>query len=169
MEARGRPQLVRRLVFEAEAARADGVIDPARWDEIAAAWDDLAEPYPLACALWRAATARTDREEAAVRLRRAAALADDLGARPLRERIEATARRARVPLGGLAGGHSLGLTPREREVLRLVADGRSNREIAGELFISAKTASVHVSNILAKLEVTSRGEAAATAHRMGLV
>ena len=68
-----------------------------------------------------------------------------------------------------AGGHSLGLTPRELEVLRLVADGRSNREIAGELFISAKTASVHVSNILAKLEVTSRGEAAATAHRLGLV
>ncbi|MFB9840077.1 helix-turn-helix domain-containing protein, partial [Actinoallomurus acaciae] len=100
---------------------------------------------------------------------RAAELADCLGARPLRERIEASARRARVPLGGRTGGHSLGLTPRELEVLRLVADGRSNREIAGELFISAKTASVHVSNILAKLEVASRGEAAATAHRMGLV
>jgi DNA-binding NarL/FixJ family response regulator len=53
-------------------------------------------------------------------------------------------------------------------VLRLVAAGRSNREIAGELFISAKTASVHVSNILAKLGVTTRGEAAATAHRLRL-
>jgi DNA-binding NarL/FixJ family response regulator len=53
-------------------------------------------------------------------------------------------------------------------VLRLVAAGRSNREIAGELFISAKTASVHVSNILAKLGVTSRGEAAAAAHRLRL-
>ncbi|MGH3376968.1 MAG: helix-turn-helix domain-containing protein, partial [Actinoallomurus sp.] len=63
----------------------------------------------------------------------------------------------------------LGLTPRELEVLGLVAVGRSNREIAGELFISAKTASVHVSNILAKLKVASRGEAAATAHRMGIV
>jgi DNA-binding NarL/FixJ family response regulator len=59
----------------------------------------------------------------------------------------------------------LGLTAREFEVLRLVAAGRSNREIASELFISAKTASVHVSNILAKLDASSRGEAAATAHR----
>ena len=62
----------------------------------------------------------------------------------------------------------LGLTAREFEVLRLVAAGRSNREIASELFISAKTASVHVSNILAKLGVTSRGEAAAAAHRLRL-
>jgi len=62
----------------------------------------------------------------------------------------------------------LGLTARELEVLELVAAGRSNREIAGELFISAKTASVHVSNILAKLGVGSRGEAAATAYRLGL-
>jgi ATP/maltotriose-dependent transcriptional regulator MalT len=169
MPARGRPQLARRLVFEAEAARADGVSDLAQWDEVAAAWEDLDEPHPLACALWSAAISTTDREKAAVRLRRAAALADELGARPLQDKIEAAARRARVPLGGLSGGDSLGLTPREREVLRLVADGRSNREIAAELFISAKTASVHVSNILAKLEVTSRGEAAATAHRMGLV
>ena len=53
-------------------------------------------------------------------------------------------------------------------MLRLVADGRSNREIAGELFISAKTASVHVSNILAKLGVATRGEAAATAHQQNL-
>jgi DNA-binding NarL/FixJ family response regulator len=62
----------------------------------------------------------------------------------------------------------LGLTAREFEVLRLVAAGRSNREIAAELFISAKTASVHVSNILGKLGVTSRGEAAAAAHRRRL-
>ena len=53
-------------------------------------------------------------------------------------------------------------------MLRLVAAGRSNREIAGELFISAKTASVHVSNILGKLGVASRGEAAAAAHRLRL-
>jgi NarL family two-component system response regulator LiaR len=61
------------------------------------------------------------------------------------------------------------LSPRELEVLRLVADGRSNRQIAEELFISVKTASVHVSNILAKLGVASRVEAAAVAHRAGLV
>ena len=72
--------------------------------------------------------------------------------------------------GGGAGGPAtaFGLTARELEVLELVAAGRSNREIAGELFISAKTASVHVSNILAKLGVGSRGEAAATAYRLGL-
>ncbi len=65
---------------------------------------------------------------------------------------------------GKIGTDRLGLTGREFEVLRLVAAGRSNREIAAELFISAKTASVHVSNILAKLGVASRGEAAARAH-----
>lgn len=61
------------------------------------------------------------------------------------------------------------LTPREQEVLRLVAQGRSNRDIATELFISAKTASVHVSNILGKLGVSTRGEAAAAAHRLALI
>ncbi|MEU2879760.1 response regulator transcription factor, partial [Streptomyces sp. NPDC007070] len=63
---------------------------------------------------------------------------------------------------------SLGLTPREQDVLRLVALGRTNRQIAEELFISPKTASVHVSNILAKLDVSGRGEAAALAHRLDL-
>jgi DNA-binding NarL/FixJ family response regulator len=62
-----------------------------------------------------------------------------------------------------------GLTPREREVLALVADGRTNPQIAQALFISARTAGIHVSNILAKLGVASRGEAAAVAHRGGLV
>ena len=62
-----------------------------------------------------------------------------------------------------------GLTGRELEVLRLVAEGRSNRDIAGELFISPKTASVHVSNILGKLGAASRGEAAAKAHALRLL
>ncbi len=168
MPALGRLQRAQELVVTAESERAEGDSTQARWDEVAAAWEELGQPHPLAYALWRAA-AGADRDEAAVRLRKAAELADQLGAKPLLERIEASARRARVPLGGVAGGQSLGLTPRELEVLRLVADGRSNREIAGELFISAKTASVHVSNILAKLGVTSRGEAAAAAHRLGLV
>ncbi|WP_131739943.1 response regulator transcription factor, partial [Actinomadura roseirufa] len=128
---------------------------------------------------------------AAPRLRRAARLAAKLGAAPLRERIGVLSRRARIPLsdgdGGPGGGpesgpeggrdgvpdgrttaRRLGLTPREAEVLRLVAEGRSNREIAAALFISVKTASVHVSNILGKLGVSGRGEAAATAHRLHL-
>lgn len=63
----------------------------------------------------------------------------------------------------------MGLTPREREVLDLVAGGATNRRIAEALFISEKTASVHVSNIIRKLAVTNRAEAAAVAHRKGLV
>ena len=64
---------------------------------------------------------------------------------------------------------TLGLTAREREVLALLALGRTNRQIADELFISVNTAGVHVSNILGKLGVTGRGEAAALAYRLGLV
>jgi DNA-binding CsgD family transcriptional regulator len=144
------------------------------------------------------AIAEGDRQGGGARLREAARLADRIGARPLSEEIRLLARRARIELtpdrgrpgttgagpsavGGPAGdatvdaagapgppGDRLGLTDREFEVLRLVAAGKSNREIAGELFISAKTASVHVSNILAKLGVPSRGEAAAAAHRLHL-
>ncbi|WP_203608482.1 helix-turn-helix domain-containing protein, partial [Streptomyces anulatus] len=68
----------------------------------------------------------------------------------------------------IAAVASFGLTPREQDVHRLVAAGHTNRRIAEELFISPKTASVHVSNILAKLGVSSRGEAAALAHRLRL-
>ena len=62
-----------------------------------------------------------------------------------------------------------GLTPRERQVLALLADGRTNREIGQALYMAEKTASVHVSRILSKLDVRSRTEAAAVAHRVGLV
>jgi DNA-binding NarL/FixJ family response regulator len=94
--------------------------------------------------------------------------------------VERLARAARVVLAPPASGDAaaaapapagadLGLTGRELEVLRLVAEGRSNRQVAEALFISAKTASVHVSNILAKLGVASRVEAAAVAHHAGLL
>jgi DNA-binding CsgD family transcriptional regulator len=69
---------------------------------------------------------------------------------------------------GAAPASADGLSPREREVLVLVAAGRTNRQIGEELFMSEKTASVHVSRILAKLEVGTRGEAGAVAHRLGL-
>ena len=94
--------------------------------------------------------------------------------RPLAAEIQTLARSARIRQEGGQAGHKpdaatpLGLTAREFEVLRLVADGRSNPEIAARLFISAKTASVHVSNIMGKIGVTSRGEAAAAAHRLHL-
>ena len=157
----------------------------AAWDQAAAAWADLGEPYPLAQSLLLAAEAALacdDRSDAATRLRRAAPLAAGLSAHPLSEQIAILARRARIQLAGddtpagqapggpdtEGGGGELGLTDRELEVLRLVAAGRSNREIAAELFISPKTASVHVSNILGKLGVASRGEAAARAHAVRL-
>ncbi|MFD4831963.1 helix-turn-helix transcriptional regulator, partial [Streptomyces uncialis] len=104
-----------------------------------------------------------DRDRATELLRQAAALASHLDARPLDEAVAQLARRARLPLTGRRTPApadpvtALGLTSRERDVLRLVAAGRSNRQIAEELFISPKTASVHVSNILGKLNVSGRG------------
>ncbi len=150
------------------------------WDEAAGAWAGVSEPYPRARALLHAAEdalAGGDREGAADRLREAAALAAGLGAGSLAGEIALLARRGGVVLdasssagsAGSAGAAGFGLTSRELEVLRLVAAGRSNREIANELFISPKTVSVHVSNILGKLGAASRGEAAAKAHALRLV
>ena len=102
-----------------------------------------------------------------------------MGAEPILTEAQTLARRARLkvtdtaPSGPAQGPappaiEKFGLTDREAELLALVAAGRSNPQIAAELFISPKTASVHVSNIISKLGVTSRGEAAALAHRLGL-
>ena len=95
-----------------------------------------------------------------------------LGAEPLRSEIERLARHARIELttarAAEAPADATGLTEREREVIRLVAAGQSNQQIADALFITRKTASVHVSNILGKLGVANRVEAAAVAHRLGL-
>jgi len=161
--------------FAAESSRADRGNDRASWEVAAAAWAAAGQPYPLAYALLRgASTALTDGSHtaAASALRQAAELADHLGAKPLARQISQLARRARIPLGdssdGLAAMSPFGLTSRELQVLRLVATGCSNSEIAAELFISPRTASVHVSNILSKLQVSSRGEAAAAAHRAHL-
>ena len=107
-------------------------------------------------------------------LRAAYDIATALGAEPLVADIEALARRARisldtpsVPTIGQTDVIRLGLTSREAEVLALVAAGRTNREIGAELYVSEKTASVHVSNILRKLGVSSRVDAAAIAQRVG--
>jgi DNA-binding NarL/FixJ family response regulator len=175
------------LTAEAEWTRVAGHGDPDRWAQAAGAWDELGCPWPAAYAHWRLAEALlergTRREEAAAPLRRAWATARELEAQPLLAEIEMLSRRARIALAPepaatgegestaaqpAAPGDELGLTPREREVLALVADGRTNRQIAEALFISDKTASVHVSNILAKLGVANRAEAAATVHRLGL-
>ncbi len=103
-------------------------------------------------------------------------IAIELGAAPLLGEVEGLAKRAGIDLDvqrdleqAPAATDGLGLTAREREILRLVAIGRSNRQIAEELYITVGTTGTHVSHILDKLDVRSRTEAAAAAHRMGLV
>jgi DNA-binding NarL/FixJ family response regulator len=121
------------------------------------------------------AAARGSAASAVEALRRAHETAIHLGARPLLEQIEALSRRARISIDVMEVASlderdvtRLGLTQREAEVLALVAAGRTNRQIGTELYVSEKTASVHVSNILRKLGVTTRVEAAAIAQRLGV-
>jgi len=168
----GPVQRAHELAFTAETGR------PDLWDRVASAWADLRQPYPSALALLRAAETAAeagDLAAATAHLRDAAFHADRLSAGPLRTRIDRLARLARVsltPAGApYAGGpgQDFGLTPREREVLDLLADGRTNRQIAEELFISVKTAGAHVSSILAKLGVPGRVQAATAAHRHRLI
>ncbi|MFC4113820.1 helix-turn-helix transcriptional regulator [Nonomuraea zeae] len=163
----------------AATAGSGGAADAAAWqvkawERAVQAWAGLGQPYAeakfLVCTA-QAALAAGDRQGAAARLARAKELAARLGATPLLEQLDGFGRRARLSGGSGpegADGPPLGLTARELEVLREVTSGRSNREIAEALFISVKTVSVHVSNILAKLGVATRGEAAATAHRLNL-
>ena len=157
-------------------SRVRGRHDPEAWEEAVSLRRALERPYELAAALADAAIAHLGlrrRDEGAAELAEAHAIAVDLGATPLRTRIESLARRARIGLEGVDtaddAAERLGLTRREREVLALVADGRSNRQIGEQLYMAESTAGVHVSNILGKLGVTRRSEAAAVAHRMGLL
>jgi DNA-binding CsgD family transcriptional regulator/tetratricopeptide (TPR) repeat protein len=164
----------------AERTRHDGPSDPEAWAAAVAAWERLGQPLRAAYAGFRhaeALLAAGDRDPAAQALSRAAEVTGRLGARLLEDEVQALARRARLDLtpptatpaaGAPTPAAQLGLTPREVEVLALVAAGRSNRQIAQALFISPRTASVHVSNILAKLGVAGRVEAATIAHRLGL-
>jgi DNA-binding CsgD family transcriptional regulator/tetratricopeptide (TPR) repeat protein len=168
---------------QAEWSRLEGRSDPGRWRAAAAAWERLEHPYDAAYARLRQAEAllaeRGSRLLAEQVLRSAYRTAVTLGAEPLRHEVELLAQRGRLDLQEQADAAAappappspaalLGLTQREAEVLALVAVGRTNRQIGQALFITPKTASVHVSRILAKLGVTGRGEAAAIAHRLGL-
>ena len=111
-----------------------------------------------------------DRAGAAEQAALAHEVAVRLGAVPLRTAVEALARRGRLDVGGVrATEPGAVLTPREAEVLRLLAQGRTNRQVGAELYISEKTASVHVSNILAKLGANGRTEAVAIAAQRGLL
>jgi DNA-binding CsgD family transcriptional regulator/tetratricopeptide (TPR) repeat protein len=172
------------LTAAAEWSRATGTSDPERWAASAQAWEALGYPWHAGYAHWRQAEALLAQGAPPPRRRRRPGQGADAGRWARRAAAGRRDRRAgpagadrvgapRSEPGGPAPAppplpDEFGLTPREREVLALVADGRSNRQIAEALFISNKTASVHVSHILAKLGVTSRVEAAAVAHRLRL-
>jgi len=171
------------VLAHAERSRLDDPAPALPWDALAAG--SFATPYVTAYARWRQAEAllgsvrRADRTPAAELVRAAWVTADQLGAAPLAAELADLARRARIDLveGAaddsvtVASGdgdalQSLGLTAREIEVLRLLGAGLSNREIGEALFISAKTASVHVTHILQKLNVSTRVQAAIAAGRL---
>ncbi len=156
---------------DAWATTAAGSPDPRLWREAVQAWASFPPQATQARAmLAHALLATGDRDAARAETVHAWTEATDMGAALLAEQVGAFARRARFGLQAATGAPSAldVLTPREREVLALLADGASNRVIGERLFISTKTAGVHVSNLLAKLGVSSRLEAAAIAHRAGL-
>ncbi len=169
-----------------ELAEASGNPAPDRWAGLVSIWDEhecrffAAEArYRQADSLLRAGGGRSaaDRANATALLSQAHRTAADLGAEPLRLSIDDLARRARLRLEEdgcdkppvRTETSPFGLTGRELEVLNLVNEGRSNGEIGDALFISTKTASVHVSNILRKLGAANRIEAAAIARRHQLL
>jgi DNA-binding CsgD family transcriptional regulator len=160
---------------EAEATRLEGASSPERWAAAASAFERTAMRPARAYAMWREAeaTLASSRARVAVAplLRSVHALAVDMGAEPLGSAIEDLAERARVPLEvpSAPAVDAFGLTARERDVLELIAAGRTNRQIAETLFITEKTAGAHVSAILGKLGAGGRTEAAAIARRVGLV
>lgn len=154
---------------EAEWARAVTGPDAQAWAKAVAAFDYGDEYERARCRLRyaEALLAADDREAAAGEARAARETAARLGATLLLERVNALVRRGR--LAEAPTDRPSPLTAREQDVLRLLALGRSNRQIGEELYITGKTASVHVSNILAKLGAASRTEAVAIAYREGLI
>ena len=170
-----------RATWDAERTRLAGASDPAAWSAAAKTWDGMGCPHPAGYAWWRHAEAQLTAglpRPAAIPLQAAAAAAE--GHAPLLAQVRALAQRARIPLPGAARRllpssaparppTPYGLTARELDVLRLLTAGRTNAQIGAELYISPKTASVHVTSILRKLGVSGRVQAAALAERAGLL
>jgi len=161
-----------RHVVAAEQARASGKAEPELWERAREAMRSRiqAEQELYAGIRLAEALAETGRgAEAVDELPEVLRRAHEMGAAPLVADGDQVARRHRLRLPGVpAIRGEAGLTGREREVLGLLAQGRTNRQIGEALFITEKTASVHVSNILAKLGVGNRVEAAAVARDLGL-
>ncbi|MHA7135061.1 helix-turn-helix transcriptional regulator [Oerskovia turbata] len=155
----------------AEHSRLVGTNDPALWREATVAFD-YGYRYEVARSRWRWAQSLLgvgDREGAAAHAGEALEEAEDMGAGPLAGALRDLARRGRLDLPGLRRSATSVLTDREEEVLLLVAQGLTNRQIGERLFISGKTVSVHVSNVLAKLGASGRTEAVSIAHQRGLI
>ena len=157
-------------------ARAAGEDTGADWLRVADAWDAAPEPYRAAYARIRGAEALLrdgDRESPPPCSPDAHAIADRIGATHLATLAGDVARRGRLrspaPDARSTPDNPFHLTPREREVLALVAEGLSDREIGTRLFISHRTVERHVSSLLAKLNASRRTELTAVAHRHDLV
>ena len=176
----------------ADLARARGRSDAKLWLKAGREWEAILRPFQRAVAFWRATEAHIEAGDRTAACEAARTALDDarrLGARWLVEELTALAQRARLDVGeaddprasgatgdGTGGRDAdatgeddpFGLTARERQVLALVAEGATNRQIGAALYMAEKTASVHVSRILSKLGVRSRTQAAAVAHRLHL-
>jgi DNA-binding CsgD family transcriptional regulator len=154
----------------AEYGRLTGDDDPRNWQRAVDEFD-YGYRYEVARSRWRLAgalVAAGAMEQARTEAAQALSEAMQMGAKPLAAAVRDLGRRARLQLPGDRPVVGL-LTEREDEVLRLVAAGLTNRQVGEKLFISAKTVSVHMSNVLAKLEVTGRAQAVAVAHQRGLL
>ena len=176
LDAEARPAMLAEA--NAELAERHGRVDPnevvAGWAAAADAWHAAKRPYDVAYARLRQAEAgfRTaDREAARGALHAASAMFSELGALPLLRRAEDLARRARVAVHEPQSrrGALDQLTEREGDVLELIAEGLTNPQIAERLFLSRKTVGIHVSRILDKLSVHTRGQAVAVARRRGIL
>jgi DNA-binding CsgD family transcriptional regulator len=169
------------LSWQAEWTRLRDEPDPEAWERAAAAWDALPRTDRAAYARWRQAEALLalpyGRAAATPVLQDAASqaiqhvpLSNAIRDLALRARIDLTLSTASpVELPSTATATPFGLTDRELTVLRLLVEGKTNSEIGAALYISRKTASVHVTNILRKLEVATRVQAATVAERTGLL
>ena len=162
--------------IDAELASIEGRGNAEEWAAVADEWAAYGMLPRVAYARWREAELRVtsgDRPGATSAARAAYEIADSIGWQWVRDHVTDLARRARMDIVRSDDAKTdengrCGLTAREADVLRLVAAGRTNRQIAEKLFISTKTASAHVSNVLTKLGVSNRAEAGAEARRLGL-